>query len=75
MPRMTSNIPARKVMAGSVGAAVGTIAIWLLTETTGLTLPPTVEAALLTVIVFAVGYVVPPSANDTVDTNDGGATT
>lgn len=66
MPRMTNSTPARKVVAGSLSAAISTIVLWALKEFIGIEIPDAIQAAVLTVVVFVVGYLVPPSAEDTV---------
>ncbi|MTI03235.1 hypothetical protein [Roseibium sp. RKSG952] len=73
MAQMSTNLPARKVVFGSVGAAVATVFIYVVEEfLLGATLPGAVSAALITIIVFLVGYFVPPSANDGIITDDQG---
>lgn len=65
--RMQTNAPARKVNAAALGAAVATIVIWMLEiNMPDLNFPEPVKAAITTVVVFAFGYLTPPSAKDTV---------
>ena len=64
MTRMLHSTPARKVVAGSLGGAIGTILIWVLHDIVGLNPPVYVDTALVTVVVFVTGYFTPPSQND-----------
>jgi hypothetical protein len=70
MARMTSPLPARKVMAGSLGAAVATILIYGIETFLEGPLPAPVTAAANVIIVFLFGYFVPPALRDTVSTED-----
>lgn len=68
MARMTTPIPARKVMAGSLGAAVATILIYGIETYIDVALPETVTAAVNVIVVFLFGYFVPPALRDSVST-------
>lgn len=71
MTRMSTNIPARKVVAGSLAVAIATVAIWFFEVTTGIAVPDYVRSAIITISVFAVGYLTPPAAIDTIVPNVG----
>ena len=67
MAQMSTIAPARKVVSASLGGAVATVAIYFFdTYAAAEPLPVVVSTALTTIIVFAVGYYVPPSPNDTI---------
>ena len=65
MAQMETGAPTTKVMGGTVGAAVATLIIWLLTKA-GLTVDEGVKVALTTVITFLAGYYVSPAPRDQV---------
>jgi hypothetical protein len=67
MARMTTNRPARKVAASSVGSALSVLAVWALAEFGGIEMPAGVESALVLLVTFLVGYYVPPSPHDQVE--------
>lgn len=74
MPRMTTSLPARKVMAGTLGAAVATILAYAVQTMTGTELPEPVTGAVTVLAVFLFGYWTPPALRDTVETDaQGGA--
>ncbi|MCE8005935.1 hypothetical protein [Aestuariivita sp.] len=69
MYRMKNNIPTRKVAGGALAAALTSLLIWLLERVflPGILpdgIPAEIQGAILTVIVFLVGYYVPPAARD-----------
>ena len=66
MAKMATGRPANKVVGGGLGAAVATILVWYLDDA-GIVkdLPTVVEAAIVLVVTFAVGYFVPPGKADT----------
>lgn len=65
--RMKSPKPARKVGAAALGAAIATLALWLIKiQWPDLTIHDGIEAAITTLATFALGYLVPPSADDQV---------
>ena len=66
MSHMVSSTPARKVIASSLGTAVATVSLWMLEEFGGLAIPAPVQAAAIVIVTFMVGYLVPPSAQDQV---------
>ena len=49
----------RKVAFGGLGGAVASIVLWVLGEYAGVVPPPEVAAAIATVIVVGVGWLVP----------------
>jgi hypothetical protein len=67
MARMTTNRPARKVAASSVGSALSVIAVWALDEFGNIEMPVGVESAFVLLVTFMVGYFVPPSPHDQVE--------
>jgi len=66
MASTETGAPTTKVVSGSVGAALATIAIWLFSETTGKAIPGGIETAFTTVLTFAFGYFMPPAERDRV---------
>jgi len=70
MARMKTGIPTTKVLGATLGGAAATLIIYLIEAEIGLShpLPDAVEAALTTLVVFVVGYVVPPSERDQIVT-------
>lgn len=66
MARMTTNKVANKVAGGTVGAAVAAIVIWYLGKD-GTPPDPELAIPLTAIIVFVVGYLVPPSPKDTTE--------
>ncbi|MEM7488677.1 MAG: hypothetical protein AAF390_06085 [Pseudomonadota bacterium] len=72
MAQMATAAPARKVMASSGAVAVATILVWIFeTYVLEQPFPEAVKAAVLTICVFAVGYLVPPAPTDRVVTAAG----
>jgi len=67
MARMTTNRPARKVAASSVGSALSVMAVWALAEFGNIEMPVGVESAFVLLVTFLVGYYVPPSPYDQVE--------
>ena len=61
---MLNSTPARKVVGGGLAATLTTLLIWVVETFSGIEIPQMVEGAILTVLVFLVGYFVPPSKND-----------
>jgi hypothetical protein len=59
-----SAAPTQKVAAGGIGGAVSVIVIAVLQHYANLSIDPTLASAITTVVSFAVGYIVPPSARD-----------
>lgn len=62
-----SALPVRKVGAAGLGGAVSTALIWALGHFAGLELGEEVTAAVVTLVTFAVGYLVPdrqPASDD-----------
>ncbi len=65
--RMKTGKPARKVGAAALGAAIATISLWLIkSRWPDLAIHDGVEAAITTLATFALGYFVPPGADDQV---------
>ena len=64
---MRTSIPAQKVVAATIGAAVAeillffTAALW-----PDVAIPPEIRASITVLAVFAVGYLTPPAARDEV---------
>jgi hypothetical protein len=50
--------PVPKVAASGIAGAIATIAVWGLQQLLGITLPPDVVAAMTTLVMFGVGYMV-----------------
>lgn len=55
-------MPSHKVTAATIAAAVGAILFWLLGEYAGVHPPELVQAAAVTLLTLAVGYIVPEHA-------------
>ena len=71
MAHMQSRVPTRKVMAGTLGAAVAQILIYVL-ELVVLPVPEAIAAAITTIVTFLLGYYIPPSDSDQVVPTMGG---
>jgi hypothetical protein len=54
----TSLLPQRKVSSGALSGAVATVILWAI-SLTGIDVPAVVAAAIATVVVTAVAYLVP----------------
>ena len=72
MARMSTNAPARKVVASSLSVAISTVAIWALEEGLQIAVPEYVRSAILTIVVFLAGYFTPPSDADTIVLRESG---
>lgn len=57
-----SLLPQRKVSSGALGGAVATVILWAI-SLTGIDVPAAVAAAIATVVVTAVAYLVPGQAS------------
>ena len=66
MAKMQSAAPARKVTAAALGAAVTTIIVWVLNEHAEAEITLAISGAITTVVAFFLGYLVPPSRRDQV---------
>ena len=69
MARMQSAMPARKVTAATLAAALATILVWVLNSfvlSTEQQIGPEVAGAITTVLVALAGYFTPPAAQDQV---------
>lgn len=64
MTRMNTLFPTRKVMAGTLAAALTTLIIYGLETGFGLQIPVTVSGAITTVLTFLTAYFIPPSEID-----------
>ncbi len=64
MARMATQTPTRKVVSSSLSAPISILLIWVAETTIGIDIPQSVEAAILTILVFATGYFTPPSSFD-----------
>ncbi|MFG5382660.1 hypothetical protein [Yoonia sp. R2-816] len=67
MPRMQSKIPARKVVASSIGTALGVLVIYILETMFSLDIPTGVQGAIYTLTSFALGYITPPASIDQIE--------
>lgn len=72
MARMKTSTPARKVVAGSLAAAIATLVIWGINSTLMQANPlgANISGAITTTITFLVGYFVPPGFNDQIGLED-----
>ena len=71
MARMQSAMPARKVTAATLAAALATILVWVLNTfvlSPAQQIGPEVAGAITTVLVALAGYFTPPAAGDQVVT-------
>ena len=69
MARMQSAMPARKVTAATLAAALATILVWVLNSfvlSAAQQIGPEVAGAITTVLVALAGYFTPPAAQDQV---------
>ena len=69
MARMQSAMPARKVTAATLAAALATILVWVLNSfvlSAARQIGPEVAGAITTVLVALTGYFTPPAAQDQV---------
>ncbi|MEM7641555.1 MAG: hypothetical protein AAF366_03410 [Pseudomonadota bacterium] len=73
MPKMMTNIPARKVVGGSAGGALALLAIYVAETTLGLDIPEGIEGAISVLAMFATGYVTPAARRDRLDDDQGAA--
>ena len=65
--RMSTNVPAQKVIAASLGAALAQLIVHAISVyAPDVPVPPEVQAALTVVLTFAAGYLTPPAGRDTV---------
>lgn len=66
MTRQKNAAPTRKVIAATVGGALAVLLIYALESDLifGKDLPEHVEVAISTIVVFVLGYWIPPSEND-----------
>lgn len=53
------HLPQRKVVASTVGAAIGTILTWLLDLAISADIPTGIEGAIAVLCTFLLGYLVP----------------
>lgn len=65
-PRMNDPFPARKVLSSGISGAVTTVLIWIAGEF-GVEMPPEVATALVTLVVFAAGYLTRPGTWERVE--------
>ncbi|MFN3132444.1 hypothetical protein [Roseibium sp.] len=66
MARMATNQPTRKVVATSLAGALATVLIWVLNDYFNIPIPEGVNAAIVTLISFVIGWYTPPSIHDQV---------
>lgn len=52
-------LPTRKVGSSAIGGAVASVVIWIITTYTGAELSPEVAAAITTIVMALVAYLVP----------------
>ncbi len=69
--RMNSNLPSRKVGVSALAAALSTVFLSFV-PIQGDSPTPGLEAAIVTIVTFALGYLVPPSSNDVAVSNSSG---
>lgn len=74
MPKQATNRPTQKVIATSLAGAVGTLLVWFLNDYAGVPTPEGVNAALVTLIAFLIGWLTPPSVHDQVVSENRGTT-
>ena len=67
MAQQSSPRPTNKVIAGSIGAAIATIIIYVVERWLGEPLPLEVTTATTTVVSFGLGYLMPPSEADSLE--------
>lgn len=69
MARMLHKRPARKVVASSLGAALSTILLAILTQVfPDFPINGELRGAVTTVVVFLTGYITPPASEDQIVT-------
>lgn len=64
--RMQSNLPANKVTAAALAAAVVEILLWLNTSYGGPQIPTGVTSSLTVIVTLLAGYFMPPGRSDRV---------
>ena len=64
--KMSSSQPARKITVAALGGAITTVLLFVLPveKWIGKEITPGIEAAFTTIIIFIVGYLIPPSSKD-----------
>ena len=62
--KLATKAPARKVTAGGVAGAVGTVVVFVLNQFLPDPVPPEVAAALTVLLSFAASYWASPAATD-----------
>ncbi|MEM9148134.1 MAG: hypothetical protein AAGC57_18345 [Pseudomonadota bacterium] len=65
--RMTSNMPAQKVMGASLASAIVSVLVWFYNQSPAPDLPFEISAALMVIVTAIVGCVVPPGRKDQVE--------
>jgi len=55
-------IPTRKVGSSAIGGALATIVIWAINTYSGVEMPPEIAAAITTIIVALIAYLVPDAS-------------
>lgn len=68
MPKMKTGAPTQKVIVASVAAAATTIIITLLSRTFPDLNLAQIQGEMVTIVTFFVGYMMPPSRADVVET-------
>ncbi|MBA85528.1 hypothetical protein ACSSNL_08485 [Thalassobius sp. S69A] len=66
MPKMQTAQPARKVYGSTAAAAFASVLILLVERMSAAPLPDGLDTAIMTLVVFAAGYFIPPAAIDQV---------
>ena len=67
MAQQSSPRPTNKVIAGSIGAAIATIIIYVVERWLGEPLPLEVTTAATSVVSFGLAYLMPPSEADSLE--------
>jgi hypothetical protein len=66
MTESSSARPVQKVTAGLLAGAITTILVYVVSIAVDVEIPPTIAAAVTTLIGFLISYVVPPGADEQV---------
>jgi energy-converting hydrogenase Eha subunit F len=61
----TTNQPRTKVVGATIGSAVGGILVWALNKYANAGIDESVSIMIVTVVTFALGWIVPPGKDET----------